>query len=76
MKETLVCKAGGMLSYKYSISGGEIDFNFHTLAEVGEPYQQWFRDEIARRGWKVELGRTLEERPYVADFVISAKMED
>lgn len=71
--EKLTKQKGGMLRYRYALDGsGEVAFDFHTLAEVGEPYQQWFRDEIARQGWQVEFGRDLEEKPYVADFVVGA----
>lgn len=74
--ERLTKLAGGMLRYRYAIdSSGEVAFDFNTLAEVGEPYQPWFREEIARRGWHVEFGRNLDETPYVADFVIGALAE-
>lgn len=72
--EQLTKLKGGMLRYRYAIDdSGEVAFDFNTLAEVGEPYQQWFKEEIQRRGWTVEFGRDLEEKPYVADFVIGTK---
>ena len=69
--ERLTRKRGGMLRYRYE-AGGCMGFSFNSLAEVGEPYQPWFREEIARRGWVVEYGRDLDERPWVADFLVSA----
>lgn len=72
--EKLTKLKGGMLRYRYAIDdSGEVAFDFNTLAEVGEPFQQWFMDEIQRRGWTVEFGRDLEEKPYVADFVTGTK---
>lgn len=72
--EQLTKLKGGMLRYRYAIDdSGEVAFDFNTLAEVGEPYQQWFKEEIQRRGWTIEFGRDLEEKPYVADFVIGTK---
>lgn len=71
--ERLTRLKGGMLRYHYSIDrSGDIAFDFHTLAEVGAPYQQWFKDAIAARGWAVEFGRDLDDTPWVADFVVGA----
>ncbi len=58
----------GMLTYEYMCSV-DCGFCFHTLAEVGAPYQQWFRDEIKLLGWTVEFGCDIDVSPYVADFV-------
>lgn len=71
-QENLCRLESGMLRYRYSLDdSGEVSFDFNTLAEVGEPFQQWFRDEIVRRGWTAEFGRSIEGRPWVADFVVS-----
>lgn len=67
-RERLTIQKGGMLRYRYR-AGGCMDFDFHLLCEVGEPYQQWFREEIAERGLKVET-RELDCYPWVADFVV------
>lgn len=72
MANRLTVKAGGLLAYRYDVSK-DIGFKFNTLAEVGAPYQQWFRDEIAKRGWVVEFGRNLDEPPYVGDFLLATK---
>lgn len=70
--EKLTRLAGDILRYRYALDGtGEIAFDFNTLAEVGAPYQQWFKDEILRRGWTVDYGRDLDEKPYVADVLVS-----
>jgi hypothetical protein len=66
---SLTVLKGGMLCYRYDC-GPEISFDFNMLCEVGEPYQQWFRDEIARRGLIVEFSRDIQAKPWVADFVI------
>lgn len=58
-----------MLRYQYSI-GPDCSFDFNTLAEVGELYQPWFLEKIAKMGWVVEWGVPLAEYPWVADFVI------
>lgn len=69
--EKLTKLDGGMLRYQYALGEDqEVTFDFSTLAEVGEPFQQWFKDEIRTRGWIVEFGRDLDEKPYVADFVV------
>lgn len=65
--EKLTKLKGGMLRYRYT-AGGCVDFDFHTLAEVGEPYQAWFREEIRRRGWEVQT-REMDCKPWIADFV-------
>jgi hypothetical protein len=67
--EKLTVLKGGMLRYRY-VAGGCMEFDFHMLCEVGEPYQPWFREEIERRGWEVEYGREMDEPPWVADFVL------
>lgn len=69
MTQALTVLKGGMLRYRYDVNRC-IGFDFNTLAEVGGPYQLWFRAEIARRGLNVEFGRCIDEKPYVADFVI------
>lgn len=69
MNHRLTRLKGGMLRYRYT-AGGCMDFDFNTLAEVGEPYQQWFRNEILRRGWSVAYGYDLPTAPWVADMVV------
>jgi hypothetical protein len=54
----LALKPSGMLSYVYEI-GDDIRFRFHTLAEVGEPYQPVFREDDQGKG----LGRGLWRGP-------------
>ncbi len=63
----LALKPSGMLSYAYEIGDG-ISFRFHTLAEVGEPYQPRFRDMIKEKGWVVDYGVDLDYYPWMADF--------
>lgn len=70
--EKLTKLKNGMLHYRYDCNP-DIGFDFYTLAEVGGPYQPWFRDEIARLGWVVEYGRYLTHYPWVADFVIGCE---
>ena len=67
--EKLTVLKDGMLRYRYR-AGGCMDFEFNMLCEVGEPYQQWFRDEIKRRDINVEFGRELDQSPWCADFII------
>lgn len=59
-----------VVTYRYF----EEDWGFETnlLCEVGEPYQPWFKAEIARRGWEIET-RELDAKPWVADFRISKR---
>ena len=61
----------GMLTYTYD-AGPDIRFVFHTLAEVGEPYQPWFKSAIKAHGWTV-VTRELDAKPWVADFVKEPK---
>jgi len=68
MNERLTVLRGGILRYRYDVNK-YIGFNFNTLAEVGEPYQQWFRYEIARRGLTVTYGKELDCKPWIADVV-------
>lgn len=70
--DKLSIKTGGMLQYSYR-AGGCVDFKFNSLCEVGAPYQQFFRDEIARRGLLVEFNRDTEEKPWVADYVVGKR---
>jgi hypothetical protein len=68
--ECLTVLENGMLRYQYALSDDrEVAFAFHTLSEVGEPFQAWFRSEIETRGLQVAFGRDLDDKPYVADFV-------
>lgn len=69
MKPILTVLKDGMLRYCYSVNR-DIGFDFNTLAEVGAPYQAAFRSMIAQRGLKVEFGRDIDVKPWVADFVI------
>jgi hypothetical protein len=68
-RERLTVGKGGVLNYHYR-AGEEMDFSFHMLCEVGEPYQQWFRDEIRMRGYRVQYGAELDRAPWVADRVV------
>lgn len=70
MREKLTILAGGMLCYRYSTGRDGMDFNFHMLCEVGQPYQPWFLAEIERRNLRVEHGRNLDAAPWCADFVM------
>ena len=62
---------------RYAYTDEDIDFGFATnlLSEVGDPYQQWFYDEIARRGWSIERGVALDAYPWCADVLIR-KLEE
>lgn len=71
-RERLTHDKEGLLVYRYQTCA-EIGFVFHTLAEVGAPYQPWFRDEIARRGWYVVHGVELERAPWVADVLVGIR---
>jgi len=59
----------GYMEYTYSLdeNNDEVDFKFSTLAEVGEPYQPWFKDQIKRRGMVIAYGANLIHYPWVAD---------
>jgi hypothetical protein len=69
-KEKLTIGPGGILNYGYT--GAGMPFRFHMLCEVGEWHKPWFREEIRTRGLTVET-RYLEERPWVADFVVKTR---
>ena len=65
----------GQLTYRYR-AGGCVDMAFHTLAEVGEPYQAAARAALAHRqfrGYTIEYGRELDAKSWVADFAVKAK---
>lgn len=61
--------ANGMLTYRYT-AGGCMEFAFHTLAEVGAPYQQEARAIIRANGWTVRYNALLPSAPYVADIAV------
>jgi hypothetical protein len=61
----------GMLTYRYR-AGGCIDFKFHLLSEVGEPWQPSAKKIIAKHGWKIEQ-RDAPAPTHYADFVIGEK---
>lgn len=72
----------GRMWYQYSMDEldddyqmDELDddyhFSFSTLAEVGAPYQQAFRNIIAQAGFIVEYNREIVKAPWVADYVVS-----
>lgn len=60
-KSELTVLKGGMLRYRYDVSP-ELGFDFYMLCEVGEPYQQWFRDEIKARGILFPHNRGIETK--------------
>lgn len=60
------------LVYKYS-AGKHMVFKFNLLSEVGAPYQQWFIDEIKRRGWVVDYGVEIDNSPWIADRLLYIK---
>ena len=62
-------KPNGMLTYRYC-AHGMMQFKFHTLAEVGAPYQSAARRIIESNGWKVDYGRDIDAPPWVADFAV------
>jgi hypothetical protein len=64
---SLTVGAGGILNYRYNATK-EVGFHFHTLAEVGAPFQPWFRKEILRRGLTVAYGQDLDHAPWVVDI--------
>lgn len=72
MNERLTILKGGILRYQYDVNK-DIGFDFNTLAEVGEPYQPWFRDEIAKMGLTVAFGVELDAAPWVVDKVVKTK---
>jgi hypothetical protein len=59
---------GGILVYSYNVSP-DCGFRFHTLAEVGEPYQAEFREMIEKRGLDIEYGADLDHSPWVVDRI-------
>lgn len=60
--------AGGMLCYRYRTGMGQ--FCFHSLCEVGEPYQEDFKLLLGRLGRSIEFDRQLVQAPWVADFAL------
>ncbi len=69
---------GDLITYQYSLDprDEQADFEFNTLAEVGEPYKKWFVDQINKRGWMVKHGVDLEYYPWVADLLVGFHKED
>ena len=66
MKQMRVNK--GYMEYTYNLGDDdEIVFKFSTLAEVGDPYQCWFKDQIKREGMIIAYGVELGHHPWVAD---------
>ena len=69
--EELTKLPGGMLRYCYALDEDEaVAFEVFALAEVVAPYKQRLLDEIRNQDWIVEFGRTINESPFRADFVI------
>jgi len=69
VNKRLIKLARGLLLYRYDVNS-DMEFNFHTLAEVGAPFQQQFGYEIKKCRWIVQHGRWVEGKPHVGDFVI------
>ena len=59
----------GYMEYTYSIGWSEDSavFVFNTLAEVGEPFQPWFKNLIKRHGMSIAYGVELDSYPWVVD---------
>lgn len=62
----------GVITYRYTI-GNDCMMKFHTLAEVGQPYQCQARRIIRRYGWRVQFGADLNCAPWVADVVTATR---
>jgi hypothetical protein len=63
--------AGGMLCYQYRTLG--MSYRFHTLREVGAPFQQDFERLLSSLNRKIEFSRYLDKSPWVADFALKAR---
>ena len=69
----LVVKEYGLLSYQYPafLHCPDASLEFSMLCEVGQRYQPLFQrllDELISLGFKLQFGRNIEKRPWVADF--------
>lgn len=53
----------------------EVRFNFHTLTEVGAPFQPEARAILKERGWEVIHGHFIDKKPWVIDKFISKQKE-
>lgn len=60
----------GIIRYAYADKDAGFGFAANLLSEVGEPYRQWFYDEIARRGWVIERGIVFDMYPWCADMLL------
>lgn len=65
----------GIVRYAYANEDVGLGFATNLLSEVGESYQQWFYDEIMRRGWSIQRGVVLDAYPWCADVLIR-KLEE
>ena len=66
-KYKLIIGEDDMINYKYGTE--HFACSFSLFCEVGQPYQQWFKDEIRRRNLTIET-KELNEYPWIADFVV------
>lgn len=61
------------LVYRYGI-GPDISFEFYSLAEVGEPYQEKAKQEAERTaafwGKTIHFGLDINSPPWVVDALI------
>ena len=61
------------LVYRYS-AGPDIDFEFYTLAEVGEPWQAEAKAEAQRTaafwGKTIRYGMEIEHAPWIVDALV------
>lgn len=68
----LTLAPNNMLTYEYIVSPDEDEIYclYHSFAEVGEPYQEWFRRQIVERGYWVNYSVELHSSPWIADFAL------
>lgn len=59
----------GYLVYEYELEGGT-SCRYFSLAEVGKPYQPWFREAIERADLCVRFGAEIDWHPHVVDRLI------
>lgn len=70
-REQLTKLPGGMLRYCYTLDEDtDIIRETFALTNVGSPYKERFLETIEAKDWIVEFGRSLQESPFRADFLI------
>lgn len=69
-----LCQGHRILTYHYSISDGEMQFNFSMLCECNPYSQEVFRSNMERLGYKTE-SIEVDLRPWFIDRIIASPVK-